>query len=43
MSKAESKKNIEKLKVFLAKQAKQNDIKTSDKKVGGNSNGTPSN
>lgn len=43
MSKTENKKNVEKLKIFLAKLTKQNDIKTSDKKVGGNSNCTPPN
>lgn len=40
MSKKESKKNIEKLKIFLAK---QNDIKTSNTKGQGNSTGTQAN
>jgi hypothetical protein len=42
MSKKDSKKNIEKLKIFLAKQ-QQDDVKTSNKKVGGNSVSTSTN
>jgi hypothetical protein len=40
-NKTESKKNIEKLKIFLAKQS--NDIKASNKKIGGDSTSTPTN
>jgi len=41
MSKKESKKNIDKMKIFLAKQT--NDTKTSNQKAGGNSTSTPTN
>jgi hypothetical protein len=43
MSKNESKKNVEKLKVFLAKQEKKNDIKPSNKKAQGDSTCTQAN
>lgn len=43
MSKTENKKNVEKLKIFVAKLTKQNDLKTSYPKARGNSNSTPTN
>jgi len=43
MSKNESKKNVEKLKVFLAKQEKKNDTKPSNKTTKGDSTITQAN